>query len=405
MGGSGWRSYSALGTDKEPGTAVDFIHHFQNVLDNIEQEDTRWKDSWTKELDLVKQEIDFLKRDGEKRRRASELLQVELTNFRDEAKSESLDWQTKISGEVTVMSKYVVGLKNSVSHLKSDQQHLNQRMEAHENNTQLKREVTDWLQRELRTRLGEDTAAVVLRPELQVALEALEHRLLRRVSLDQHKEPSDVWRTVGEGLQEEGLTALTVKNVQHIVQRALSLYQADGVGMADYALESLGARVIKSKCSKTYHTKSRYFSLFGIPLWYMSESPRAVIQPEVHPGKCWAFEGSEGVFTVGLSMPVRVTHVTLEHVPKSLSPSGHIDSAPKDIAVFGFPDSAEAEEEGEILGRFTYDADGDPIQTFQLPDSAKAVYHAVQLRVLTNWGNPDYSCIYRFRVHSKITPQ
>ena len=64
-------------------------------------------------------------------------------------------------------------------------------------------------------------------------------------------------------------------------------------------------------------------------LWHV-----CVCQPEMHPGKCWAFKGSQGFLTIALSLPVRVTHVTLEHIPKSLSPTGRIDSAPREFAVY-----------------------------------------------------------------------
>ncbi|KAL2078470.1 hypothetical protein ACEWY4_026155 [Coilia grayii] len=314
------------------------------------------------------------------------------------------DWQTKMTEDVTVMAKNVAELKNSVSHLSNDHRNLNQRMEAQEDtNAQLKKELTDWITEELQRRVGMDTGSILLRPELQGALEALERRLLQRLSELEDKQHGDVWKIVGESLQKEGLGAITIKDVHEIVQRALSLYKTDGTGMADYALESLGASVIESQSSETYSTRSTCTSLFGIPLWYISGSPRTVIQPEVHPGKCWAFRGSQGFVTVALSHPVRVTHVTLEHIPKSLSPTGRIDSAPREFAVYGLSGSGE-QEEGHILGRFTYDSDGEPIQTFQLPDSVKDVYRAVQLRVLSNWGHPEYSCVYRFRVHGQPLP-
>uniref|UniRef100_A0AAY5EMA3 SUN domain-containing protein n=1 Tax=Electrophorus electricus TaxID=8005 RepID=A0AAY5EMA3_ELEEL len=234
---------------------------------------------------------------------------------------------------------------------------------------------------------------VVMRPDLERELEALEKKIIDRLRQQQDKEKRDVWRVVGETLQEEGMGAVAIK---HIVHRALSLFRADGTGMADYALESSGASVINTRCSETYRTRSACLSLFGIPLWYHSENPRAVIQPEVYPGKCWAFRGSEGFLVISLSYPVRITHITLEHIPRNLSPTGHIDSAPKDFTVYGM---THEHEEGKLLGSFTYDQDGEPIQTYQVPESPSEVYHLVELRVLSNWGHPEYTCLYRFRVH------
>ncbi|XP_041915048.1 SUN domain-containing protein 2-like [Alosa sapidissima] len=391
-----WSGYSTstLAINTDPRIVTDFNVFRKEVLDRINHREARWKDSWTRELDDVKREISLLQKDGERHRHMSEILNAEITHFKDVAKTNDLDQQAWVTKKVTE-------LKDSVSYLKTVQHNLEQRMDAQENtNAQLKAGLTDWLKRELRAGLGQDTGSVVLHTELQGQLEALEKRLLHHLAEVAHKERSDMWRTMAESLQKEGLGAITIKDVHEIVQRALSLYKADGTGMADYALESLGATVIESRCTETYRTRSRCYSLFGVPLWYASETPRTVIQPEMYPGKCWAFKGSEGFLTIALSLPVRVTHVTLEHIPKSLSPTGRIDSAPQEFAVYGLSGFDE-QEEGKFLGRFTYNSDGEPIQTFELPDSVKDVYGALQLRVLSNWGNPKYSCIYRFRVHGQ----
>ncbi|XP_054636186.1 SUN domain-containing protein 2 [Dunckerocampus dactyliophorus] len=168
--------------------------------------------------------------------------------------------------------------------------------------------------------------------------------------------------------------------------------------MADFALETQGASVISTRCSDTYRTRSACVTLFGFPLWYPTESPRTVIQgyPVMLPGKCWAFHGVQGTLVIALSHPIRITHVTLDHVPHYNTPNGRIDSAPKDFAVYGMKDEAE---EGTLLGTFTYNKEGEPTQTFELTDPSNVVYRAVELRVLSNWGHVEYTCIYRFRVH------
>lgn len=63
----------------------------------------------------------------------------------------------------------------------------------------------------------------------------------------------------------------------------------------------------------------------------------------------------------------------------------------------------DAQQEGTLLGQFTYDQDGEPIQTFYFQDTKMATYQVVELRILTNWGHPEYTCIYRFRVHGEPT--
>lgn len=59
-----------------------------------------------------------------------------------------------------------------------------------------------------------------------------------------------------------------------------------------------------------------------------------MLQPGVHPGECWAFSGSQGFLVIKLSGLVQIAAFSLEHIPRSLSPYGRIDSAPKDFTVW-----------------------------------------------------------------------
>lgn len=172
--------------------------------------------------------------------------------------------------------------------------------------------------------------------------------------------------------------------------------------MADFALESQGASVVSTRCSETYRTRSACVTLFGLPLWYPSESPRTVIQgPAVLlPGKCWAFHGVQGTLVLALSHPIRISHVTLDHLPRHSSPTGRIQSAPKDFQVYGMTNETE---EGTLLGTFRYNEDGPPTQTFSLYGLTDVVYRLVELRVLSNWGHVQYTCVYRFRVHGQMS--
>ncbi|XP_018618747.1 SUN domain-containing protein 2-like isoform X2 [Scleropages formosus] len=253
---------------------------------------------------------------------------------------------------------------------------------------------------ELLSSQAESSDATVQQPKIEDVLQSLEKKLLDRLA--EEKERADMYRRKLETLEEKCAGVATVEDVQQIVQQALSLYQADRIGMADYALESAGGSVIFQHHSPTYQIRAGHFPLFGFPLHYTSEGPRSVIQPEVYPGKCWAFQGSQGFLGISLSYPIYITHVTLEHLPQSLSPSGHINSAPKDFAVYALSTEKE-EEETTWLGTFTYDQNREPIQTFELPIPAKMIHSAVELKIMSNWGHPEYTCVYRFRVHGEPT--
>ncbi|XP_055487404.1 SUN domain-containing protein 2-like isoform X2 [Leucoraja erinacea] len=231
------------------------------------------------------------------------------------------------------------------------------------------------------------TAQLVHQQELEALLAGLEKKIRSDDSLYPGLAMKAHSATVRVGI---------IKEVESIVEQALKLYSADRVGLVDYALESAGGTVIHTRCTETLETKTIH-SLFGIPLWYQSHSPRAVIQPEVHPGNCWPFKGSQGFVVIELAVWIRPTAFTLEHIPKSISPHGSIRSAPQDFSVYGLDDENQAE--GVLLGQYTYNEEGDSIQTFEVQNKDAAAFKLIELRVNNNWGHPEYTCLYRFRVH------
>lgn len=60
-------------------------------------------------------------------------------------------------------------------------------------------------------------------------------------------------------------------------------------------------------------------------------------QPDVHPGNCWAFKGSTGYLVIRLCVKIVPTAFSLEHIPKALSPTGNISSAPRNFTVYVRP--------------------------------------------------------------------
>ncbi|CAB1451537.1 unnamed protein product [Pleuronectes platessa] len=234
----------------------------------------------------------------------------------------------------------------------------------------------------------------VSRADLQVALSSLERSLLQNIKLQLvQRRNEEVRETV---LQTTGDT-VTPEDVHRIVKNALRLFSQDQTGLADYALESGGGSVLSTRCSETFETKAALLSLFGLPLWYFSQSPRAVIQPDVHPGNCWAFRGSTGFLVIRLSMRILPTAFSLEHIPRALAPSGALHSAPRDFSVYGLAE--ERQDRGKLLGAYTYDEEGEALQTYATAEENDQMFQIIEVKVLSNWGHQEYTCIYRFRVH------
>lgn len=184
--------------------------------------------------------------------------------------------------------------------------------------------------------------------------------------------------------------------VKQWIYSELETYSADRIALADHALESAGGFIVSTRCSGSYNRKTALISILGIPIYYNINTPRSVIQASTLPGECWSFKGSEGYVVISLSGAVLPTSFTLEHIPKELSPHGRIDSAPKDFTVLGLHDSYDYD--GIPLGDFRYEEDGPVIQQFAALAQPDHFTH-IELRVKSNWGHKEYTCLYRFRVH------
>ncbi|KAE8288760.1 SUN domain-containing protein 1 Protein unc-84-like protein A Sad1/unc-84 protein-like 1 [Larimichthys crocea] len=170
--------------------------------------------------------------------------------------------------------------------------------------------------------------------------------------------------------------------------------------LPNLALETKGARIVRHRTSEPYQTPEPVMGFLGIPIYKRPVSPTIVIQghSDLTPGQCWAFSGGLGYLFIALPHPFTISHVTLSHISKNVSPTGSISSAPKEFSVYGLNEVDE--ETGVYLGSFLYDQDGDSVQTFKVPDSG--VFKFVKLIVKSNWGNRDYTCLYDFRVHGNL---
>lgn len=55
------------------------------------------------------------------------------------------------------------------------------------------------------------------------------------------------------------------------------------------------------------------------------------------------------------------------------------------------------------LGKFQYDIKSEPLQFFETQRTYLTTpISVIELKVESNWGNKEYTCIYKFRVHGKI---
>ena len=168
--------------------------------------------------------------------------------------------------------------------------------------------------------------------------------------------------------------------------------------MPDFALESAGGEILQEMTTRGLASSSAMIKIWNFPIFYHTMSARVAIQPDVNPGNCFAYGGGDGTLGVKLSHPIVIQNVTIEHIPKAIALSGSIDSAPKDFTFYGLSGNPNQWSTQE-LGRFTFDMDGPPTQTFNV-ENTRIIYGA-KFHFRSNWGNQHHTCIYRVRVHGK----
>lgn len=145
-------------------------------------------------------------------------------------------------------------------------------------------------------------------------------------------------------------------------------------------------------------------------------------------------EGSSGQVTIRLPYLLRLESFTLDHVSWRIVPEDMLETAPRRIKVIAYPPCYHPEDCGGLgfdisepmeVAQFEYEIEGSIAQTFnsifvQSPrdsdqdedgscSAEKAActsppqmdVAAITLKVLENYGSPDYTCVYRFRVHGE----
>ncbi|KAJ2080734.1 hypothetical protein H4R24_002876 [Coemansia sp. RSA 988] len=151
-------------------------------------------------------------------------------------------------------------------------------------------------------------------------------------------------------LQPEWLTTdgdAAYANVARMIEGALNRYTNDRLGKTDFALFSVGSRIIRELTSPTFEPpasglRQRLWRGMGM---VSSHQPTTILDPDTHVGECWPMLGSSGQVAIHLAQPVDVSDFAIEHVARSIA----IDwrSAPRHIEVWGYVFSGKSSDGGD----------------------------------------------------------
>ncbi|XP_045050659.1 sperm-associated antigen 4 protein isoform X5 [Desmodus rotundus] len=212
-------------------------------------------------------------------------------------------------------------------------------------------------------------------------------------------------RTQGQQLQQlqaeldklhKEMSSVRAANSERVAKLVFQRLNEDFVRKPDYALSSVGASIDLEKTSRDYEDANTAYFWNRFSFWNYARPPTVILEPDVFPGNCWAFEGDKGQVVIRLPGRVQLSDITLQHPPPSVAHTGGANSAPRDFAVYGL----QVDDETEVfLGKFTFDVEKSEIQTFHLQNEPPAAFPKVKIQILSNWGHPHYTCLYRVRAH------
>ncbi|XP_071587221.1 sperm-associated antigen 4 protein-like [Heliangelus exortis] len=191
-----------------------------------------------------------------------------------------------------------------------------------------------------------------------------------------------------------------LKHVKEEVEQAVSWMHSELYKPSDWALQSSGATIDRKRTSKTYDCREGNWFWWVVPFCRSPNPPDTILQEDVSIGKCWPFQGQQGQVVIRLPARVHLTSITLQRNVDEASPSGMVISAPRDVSAYGLEENGGEEI---LLAKFTYDLAGTSIQTFPLKKAPfPTAFSLIKLAVMSNWGNPAYTCIYRVQVHGQM---
>lgn len=232
-------------------------------------------------------------------------------------------------------------------------------------------------------------------------------------------------------------------DINSIIEKLTKIVELDFVNEPDYVFYDAGGSVIEDLTSKTFKEYNQSLRENG--------GPDTVIKSGNLPGQCWGMSGKSGIITLKSINNIIPTSVTFDHTAVDIFKNdGVFPSAPKNIVLWAVYDpnlfskyiyQKNKSRNPKILSQveksldsvlvdnktqkvialrvdnFTFDPTKSHRMTFNI-DYKRAIlsllnndnsYSLADPRtqffsfiIHDNWGNTDYTCIYRIRVHGML---
>lgn len=111
--------------------------------------------------------------------------------------------------------------------------------------------------------------------------------------------------------------------------------------------------------------------------------------------------GAKGQLGIRLSRAIYPSAISIEHVPKSVALDGMQSAIRNGELWVVYSDTMV------LVNEFMFDVQGDSIQTFYISSEMRKEVEErgkvldVVVKIKSNWGHEEWTCLYRVRVHGK----
>lgn len=232
--------------------------------------------------------------------------------------------------------------------------------------------------------------------------------------------------------------------VSHQIE-TLQSYEHDKTGRIDLALWNSGGRVAGlGPDTELFYSCNIFLQLIGCP--FKRNGPEKLIEPLTQYGEFFRFKGKKASVFIKLFHKAFLDSVTVEHIPRKMSPTEEVTSAPRNFSVsvsiriskaikttnnflvikvreensqeilllafklnlikifslFSSQGMNNFKEEPFLFGNFIFNANKTSIETFEFPKRASKSHRYVKLDFYDNNGHQEETNVYRVRVHGVL---
>ncbi|KAF9033660.1 hypothetical protein BJ165DRAFT_1534589 [Panaeolus papilionaceus] len=234
--------------------------------------------------------------------------------------------------------------------------------------------------------------------------------------------PPWLWFAVRIAFSCVVIVAAALNRSLHSNRRLILNVYRDGIGLVDYASPFNNATLLPELTTSPKDLEGDHFYLFE------ATGPSSVLGPGsgvLVPGLCWLIKGGVGQIGIRFVQPIRVSHITIDHIPGSLAPL--TSNAPQQVKVWGwqmnslhhllpeqssgsagevlFPKIAHPQYHLYPLKTIQYDIHArNNVQTFDIRSNGYAfLSQGVAIEISGGWGGTGCDvCLYRIRIHGLL---